>query len=79
MLPRMHGKIMMNKQDAIEMKRHGLNAIEELSDLLTIALDRCSPEESELIKRGVGLSIGRIQTELLDTIYRTYPELDHLK
>ena len=70
---------MMNKQDAIEMKRHGLNAIEELSDLLTIALDRCSPEESELIKRGVGLSIGRIQTELLDTIYRTYPELDHLK
>ena len=70
---------MMNKQDAIEMKRHGLNAIEELSDLLTIALDRCSPEESEQIKRGVGLSIGRIQTELLDVIYQTYPELDHLK
>ena len=69
----------MNKQDAIEMKEHGLTAIEELSDLLNIALGRCSPGEYERIKRGVGLSIGRIQTELLDVIYETYPELDHLK
>ena len=70
---------MMKKQDATEMKQHGLRAIEELSDLLNIAVDGCSGEEYERIKRGVGLSIGRIQTELLDVIYAEYPELDHLK
>jgi len=75
----MHGKVMMKKQDATEMKQHGLRAIEELSDLLNIAVDGCSGEEYERIKRGVGLSIGRIQTELLDVIYAEYPELDHLK
>ena len=74
----MHGKAMMNKQDATQMKQHGLKAIEELSDLLNIAVERCSGEKYERIKRGVGLSIGRIQTELLDVIYEDYPELDHL-
>lgn len=70
---------MMNKNDAIAMQQHGLKAIEELSDLLNIALDRCSEEQAQQIKRGVGLSIGRIQLELLDIIYKAYPELDHLK
>ena len=70
---------MVNKQDATDMRNHGLSAIEELSRLLNIALDRCSPEQYEQIKRGVGLSIGRIQLEVLDVIYAAYPELDHLK
>jgi hypothetical protein len=70
---------MVNKQDATEMRNHGLSAIEELSLLLNTALDRCSPEQYEQIKRGVGLSIGRIQLEVLDVIYAAYPELDHLK
>jgi len=74
-----HGEGIVNKEDAIEMRKHGLNAIEELSRLLNIALDTCPPEQYELIKRGVGLSIGRIQLELLDVIYAAYPELDHLK
>ena len=44
----------MDKRDAIEMKEHGVRAIKELMDLLNIAFDRCSTEECELIKRGVG-------------------------
>ncbi|MDX6384800.1 MAG: hypothetical protein QOK48_2373 [Blastocatellia bacterium] len=69
----------MNQQDATEMRDHGLRAIEQLSDILNIALEKCPPEQYEEVKRGVGLSIGRIQTELLDVIYGAYPELDHLK
>ena len=68
----------MNKQDAIEMNEHGVRAIRELTTLLDKALNRCSPEECELIKRGVGLSIGRIDVDLLGIIYQQYPEIDHL-
>ena len=67
----------MDKQDAIVMRDHGVNAIRELMDLLYFALERCSPEECESIKQGVGLSIGRIdEMILLGTIYKQYPELD---
>jgi hypothetical protein len=68
----------MDKRDAIRMKEHGVKAIKELMDLLYLALDRCSPEECELIKRGVGLSIGRIDVDLLGIIYQQYPEIDDL-
>jgi hypothetical protein len=68
----------MNKQDATEMRDHGVRAIRELMDLLYMARDRCSPEEYESIKRGVGLSIGRIDVDLLGIIYKEYPEIDDL-
>lgn len=69
----------VNKHDATEMRDHGLRAIEELSRLLNVALDKCSSEQYEQIRKGVGLSIGRIQLEVLDVIYAEYPELNHLK
>jgi len=69
----------MTKDDAIEMRDHGVRAIEELSNLLNIAWERCSEDERQRIKRGVGLSIGRIDVELLSIIYEQYPEIDHLK
>jgi hypothetical protein len=40
--------------------------------------NRCSPEEYEKIKRGVGLAIGKIQTDLLDVVVATHPDLDDL-
>lgn len=69
----------MNKDDAIELRDHGLRAIEELALLLNIACERCSEDERERIKRGVGLSIGRIDVDLLAVIYEQYPEIDHLR
>jgi hypothetical protein len=70
---------MMNKHDAAKMKESALKAIEELTGLLDVALESCSEDEYQQIRKGVGLSIGRIQTELLDVIYAIHPELDHLK
>ena len=64
----------MDKQDAIEMRNHGVKAIRELMDLLYFALERCSPEECESFKRGVGLSIGRIDEVVLGIIYGQYPK-----
>src|SRR5881397_1164461 len=69
----------MNKQDAIDMQQHGLRAIEELSDPLNIASDRCSREEFERIKIGVGLSLGKILMEIVEVLDQQYPEIDHLK
>lgn len=67
----------MNKQTAIDIKRHALNAVTELSLLLNTIRD--DDDDYQLKKRGVGLSIGRIQTEILDIVYSDYPELDDLK
>jgi hypothetical protein len=69
----------MEKKTAIEVKQHALDAVRALSEALSSCEHRCSPEEYQQIKRGVGLSMGRIETELLAVIYAAYPELDDLK
>lgn len=70
---------MIEKQCATEIRELALKAISELTRTLNVSQDRCSKEIYEQIKKGVGLSIGHIQTELLDVIYAVYPELDDLK
>ena len=70
---------MMTKEDAVQLQQAALRAVEQLSDLLNQAKEVCTVAEYEAIRRGVGLSIGRIQVEILQVIYARYPELDHLK
>jgi hypothetical protein len=65
---------MIEKNAAIEVQRRALDSIKSLSLVLQACESRCSPDEFERIKRGVGLSIGRIETELLGVIYAAYPE-----
>jgi hypothetical protein len=69
---------MLEKDDAVEIRDHALNAIRELLDVLHISKDKCDPEQYEQIKRCVGLSIGRIQMEILEIINTLFPELDDL-
>ena len=69
----------MEKQIAIEIQRHALDAVRSLSEALGACENQCSPEEYQQIRRGVGLSMGRIETELLGVIYAAFPELDDLK
>ena len=70
---------MIDKNAAIEIQRHALKAIESLEAALYAAKNCCPEKDFERIKRGVGLSIGRIDSELLSVIYEVYPELDHVK
>lgn len=69
----------MDRDLAIDLKDHGLKAVVELTLALNCCYERCSPEEYAILKRAVGLSIGRINLELLDVVYTQYPDLDHLK
>ncbi|MEO6390382.1 MAG: hypothetical protein ABIP75_00940 [Pyrinomonadaceae bacterium] len=66
----------MDKEVALVIKAHALDAIAQLTELLYITEDRCTPEEYEAIRRGVGISIGNTAVDLLEIVYRAYPELD---
>ena len=68
----------MNKESAIEIKKHALSAIENLNKILPIAQKQCSQDEYLAIKRRVGASVGEIQVALLDPIYEDFKELDDL-
>jgi len=70
--------MMLKKEDATEIRDHALNSIKELMALFNFAKDKCSPEQHEQIKRGVGLAIGKIQMDILEVINEAYPELDDL-
>ena len=74
----MQGESMIEKECATEIKVLALKAITELSQVLNVCENRCTEEEYECIRKGVGLSIGKIDTELLGIIYMAYPELDDL-
>lgn len=50
-----------------------------LSRILIIAEEGCAPDEIEHIRRGVGLSIGKIESTLLDLVYIDHPDLNDLK
>jgi hypothetical protein len=69
---------MLNKDDATTIRDHALRAIHELMDIVYLSKDKCSPEQHEQIKHGVGLSVGKIQMEILEVINAAYPELDDL-
>jgi hypothetical protein len=68
----------MDKDVAETIKLRGENAIRELVSILDVdhVKDRLAQDELEALKRGIGLSIGRIDTELLSIAYKQYPEID---
>jgi hypothetical protein len=68
---------MINRAHALEIRDLALASIESLSKGLDLALATASPETAERLKRGVGLSIGTIDTKLLSVLYTLHPDLDH--
>ena len=70
---------MITEDTAEKIHEASLRAVVELPALLRDVEPRCSGEDFQKIKRGVGLTIGTIQAELLDPLYVEYPELDDLR
>lgn len=70
---------MVKKEIALRVQRGSLNAIIELTSLLDEIRDQCADEDFDVVKRGGGLSIGRIQMKLLEPLYKHYPEIDDLR
>ncbi len=69
----------MTKETVIELQRLCLRAIEALSGSLLISQRSSSGDEYEARRKATGSIIGRIQTDLLDPLYKHYPELDDLR
>ena len=63
----------LKKEVATEIRDHALKAIEELMRSRTISV----MFQHAQIERGAGLSIGKIQMEILEVI-NAFPELDDL-
>lgn len=70
---------MLKIEKALQLQKRALNAVAELDAIVSDVRDECSEDDFRLKKRGVGLSIGRIQIELLEPIYKQHPEMDDLK
>ena len=69
----------MRKNTAQAIRDLSLGAIIDLSKLLVVSKDQCTPEEFATLKKGVGIAIGQIQTEILSVVCGQFPELDDLK
>jgi hypothetical protein len=69
----------MRRSTAIEVKQLTLDAVASINRALNSAEEGYSPEEMECLHRTAGLLIGRIQMEILEPIYQTFPDLDDLK
>ncbi len=64
---------------ALAIRSRALAAIESLTEALDVAIATGDGGLVDDIKRGVGISIGTVDTQLLAALYRRYPEIDHLK
>lgn len=69
----------MTKDDAILVKLRAKAAIAELDAIVMDAQGRCSEEEFEKIRRAVGNSMVVILDQLLEPIFKIYPEIDDLR
>lgn len=70
---------MIEKKYAAEIRELALHATEALSKILTTCQNRCSEEDYQRLSKGVGLAIGKIETDILAVVYASYPELDDLE
>jgi hypothetical protein len=67
---------MIDRETAEGIRDLALKAVTELSRALAAAQAGCNGEDFERVKRGVGLSIGRIQTEVIDVVLEGHPDLE---
>jgi|KBSMisStaDraftv2_1062788.scaffolds.fasta_scaffold1884514_1 hypothetical protein len=68
----------MKRETAIRVQQSGRAAVTILVAMLEQVENDCSKKEFETIKRGVGLTIGRLQMELLEPLYVQHPDIDDL-
>jgi hypothetical protein len=68
----------LNKSEAIKIQKNALEAIRVLHDVLQVKAD-LSNSDFETLKRAVGLTIIKIDENILAPVYSIFPELDDLK
>ena len=69
---------MIERNDAVRIQQLALTAVESLTAALDVSDATASTEIQNDLKRGVGICIGLIETEVLAILYRVHPEIDPL-
>jgi hypothetical protein len=72
----MYGEVKLKDEHAKEINALACEAIEKLTQILNINQEY---EEYAQVKKGVGMAIGYIDTNILQAVYRHFPELDTIK
>lgn len=67
---------MPNLENAIQIKRRANAAIAELDAIISDLHGQVPEEEMLAIRKSVGSSIGIIIHQILEPIFRQYPEID---
>ena len=70
---------MIDKDTALLVQQRSLAAVRELTSILHEIQDKCPEEDFNILKRGIGRTIGDIQMDILEYINKQYPEIDDLK
>ena len=68
---------MIERNDAVRIQQLALTAVESLTAALDVSATASTEIQNDL-KRGIGICIGLIETEVLAILYRDHPELDPL-
>ncbi len=68
----------MTRDTAIKIQQSGRAATAMLIALMDQVREDCSDDEFQSVKRGVGLTIGRIQMGLIEPVLVLYPDVDDL-
>jgi hypothetical protein len=68
----------MNKKLARQIRSRALAAIKILHSIVNLRAD-WNEKDLQLLQKGVAISIGTIEIDLLRIINRKYPDLDDLK
>ena len=69
---------MIEQNDALRIQQLALSAVESLTAALDVSVTIASPEVQNELKRGIGITIGLIETEVLAVLYRIHPDIDPL-
>ena len=69
----------MDAKSAVQFKQHAERAVEELSLALTLAKEALPTDEFLKLRTSVGDIIARVDTMLLENIYRDHPNLDPIR
>lgn len=69
----------MDAKSAARFKQHAERIIEELSLALTLAKEASPTDEFLKLRVAVGDIVARVDSMLLDSIYKDHPDLDDMK
>jgi hypothetical protein len=68
----------MKRETAIFIKEQALDAIQALSEIAGQCPSENSTENDNDMHKSAGILIGRIQMDILETIYASHPDLDDI-